>query len=65
MSNIDSRNSSYARKDVFFLVKVLVKVRFQGSNARDTESLTLVFNTRYQRNYVENFCSLSAIAAEK
>jgi hypothetical protein len=60
MYNSDSRNSSYARK-VVFLVRVLVKARFPDSKATDP----VLFTTRYQRNYGENFSSLGAIADEK
>jgi hypothetical protein len=35
MSNSDSRNSSYARKDGFLLIRVLVKARFPDSKAMD------------------------------
>jgi hypothetical protein len=65
MSNSDSRNSSHACKNVFFLVRVLVKARFLDSKAMDSKSMTVLFTTRYQRTYVENFSSLGAIAAEK
>jgi hypothetical protein len=65
MSHSDCRNSSYARKDLFFLVRVLVKASFSDSKATNPESWTVLFTTRYQRNYVENFCILGAIAAEK
>jgi hypothetical protein len=41
MSNSDSRISSYARKDVFFLVRVLVKVRFPDSKATDPTEPTV------------------------
>jgi hypothetical protein len=66
MSNFDSRNSRYARKDVFFLVRVLVKARFPnsidpGSQIPKSPQIT----NRYQRNYVENFSALGAIAAEE
>jgi hypothetical protein len=51
----EKRNSSYARKDVFFLERVLVKVRFLDSTATNSKFWALLFTTRYQRNYVENF----------
>jgi hypothetical protein len=65
MSNFDSRNSSYARKDVIFLVRVLIKARFLDSKATDAKFLVVLFTTRCQRNYVENFSSLGAIVAVK
>jgi hypothetical protein len=65
MSNFDSKNLSYPKKDVFFLVGVLVKFRLPDSMATDPKSLTALFTTRYQRNYFENFSSLDAIAAGK
>jgi hypothetical protein len=65
MSHSDSKNSSYARKDIFFLVRVLVKASFPDSKATNPELRTVLFITRYQRNYIENFSSLGAIAAEK
>jgi hypothetical protein len=65
MSNSVSRNPSYACKSVFFLVKVLVKARFPDYMATFSKSLTVLFTTRYQRNFFENFRSLGAIAAEK
>jgi hypothetical protein len=65
MSNYDNRNSSYASKSVFFLVRVLLKARFLDSKVTDSKFKTVLFTTRYQRTYVENFSSLGAIAAEK
>jgi hypothetical protein len=65
MSHSDGRNLSYARKDIFFLVRVLVKARFSNSKTTNPKFRTVLFTTRYQRNYVENFSSLGAIAAEK
>jgi hypothetical protein len=65
MSKSDSGNSSYARKDVFFLVRVLVEDKFPDSMYTDHKCRTVLFTTRYERNYVENFSSLGAIAAEK
>jgi hypothetical protein len=41
MSNSDTRNSSYAWKIVFFLVRVLVKARFPDSQATDPKSRTI------------------------
>jgi hypothetical protein len=41
MFNSDSRNSSYACKIVFFLVRVLVKVRSLDSQATDSKSQTI------------------------
>jgi hypothetical protein len=65
MSNSDTRSSSYVRKDVFFLVRVLDKAKFSDSKATETKFLTVLYTTRYQRTYVENFSPLGAIAAEK
>jgi hypothetical protein len=66
MSNSDSRNSSYACKIVFFLVRVLViKARFPDSQAIDPKSQTILLTTADEQTYVENFSSLGAIAAEK
>jgi hypothetical protein len=65
MSNSDSRNSSYACKIVFFLVRVLVKARFPDLQASDPKSQTLLLTTADEQTYVENFSSLGAIAAEK
>jgi hypothetical protein len=65
MSKSDSRNSSYACKIVFFLVRVLVKARFPDSQARDPKSQTVLLTTADEQTYVENFSSLGAIAAEK
>jgi hypothetical protein len=55
MSHSESRNSTNARKDIFFLVRVLVKARFSDSKATNPKSRTVLFTTRYQRNYAENF----------
>jgi hypothetical protein len=63
MSNFDSRNSSYASKDIFFLA--LVQARFPDFKTTDPRSRTVIFTTKYQQNYVENLSSLDAIAAEK
>jgi hypothetical protein len=65
MSNSDRRNSSYACKIVFFLVRVLVKARFPDSQATDPKSQTVLLTTADEQTYVENFSSLGAIAAEK
>jgi hypothetical protein len=65
MSNSDWRNSSYAFKIVFFLVRVLVKVRFPDSQATDSKFQTVLLTTADEQTYVENFSSLGAIAAEK
>jgi hypothetical protein len=65
MFDSDSRNSSYACKIVFFLVRVLVKARFPDSQATDLKSQTVLLTTADERTYVENFSSLGAIAAEK
>jgi hypothetical protein len=65
MSNSDSRNSSYACKIVFFLVRVLVKARFLNSQATDPKSQTVLLTTADKQTYVENFSSLVAIPAEK
>jgi hypothetical protein len=65
MSNSDSRNSSYACKIVFFLVKVLVKARSPDSQATDPKSQTVLLTTENEQTYVENFSSLFAKAAEK
>jgi hypothetical protein len=62
MSNFDSRNSSYAFKIVFFMLKVLVKARFLDFKVTVN---TVLFTNTYQRTYVENFSTLGAIAAEK
>jgi hypothetical protein len=63
--HFDSRDSNYARKYVFFLVRVLVKARFPDSKATDPKFLTALFTTRFQRSYVENFSSLGAMASAK
>jgi hypothetical protein len=65
MSNSDIRNSSYACKIVFCLVRVLVKARFPDSQATDPKSQTDLFITADEQKYGENFSSLGAIAAEK
>jgi hypothetical protein len=65
MSNSDSRNSSYACKIVFFLVRVLVKARFPDSHVTDPKFQTVLLTTADEQTYVENFSSLGAIAAEK
>jgi hypothetical protein len=65
MSSSDSRNSSYACKIVFLLVRVLVKARFSDSQATDPKSQTVLLTTADEQTYVENFISLGAIAAEK
>jgi hypothetical protein len=67
MSNSDCRNSNSACKSVFFLVMVLVKARFLDSKVTvtDSKSKTVLFTTRFQRSYDENFGSQGAIAAEK
>jgi hypothetical protein len=65
MSNSDSRNSSYAYKFVFFLVRVLVKARFQDCQATDPKSQTVLLAIANEQTYIENFSSLGAIAAEK
>jgi hypothetical protein len=63
--NLNHRNSSYACKSVFFLVRVLVKARFPDSLATDQKSQTVLLTTVKQQTYVENFSSLGTIAAEK
>jgi hypothetical protein len=63
--NLNHRNSSYACIIVFFLVRVLVKARFLDSQATDPKSQTVLLTTADEQTYVENFSSLSAIAAEK
>jgi hypothetical protein len=65
MSNSDSRNSSFACKIVFFLVRILVKARFPDSQATDPKSQTVLLTTADEQTYVENISSLGAIAAEK
>jgi hypothetical protein len=65
MFNSDSRNSMYACKIVFFLVRVLVKARFADSQATDPKSQTVLLTTADEQTYVENFSSLGAKAAEK
>jgi hypothetical protein len=65
MFNSDSRNSSYACKIVFFLVRVLVKARFPDSQATDPKSQTVLLTTADEQTYVQIFSSLGAIAAEK
>jgi hypothetical protein len=65
MSNSDSRNSSYACKIVFFLVRVLVKARFPDSQATDPKSQTVLLTTADEQTFVQNFSYLGAIAAEK
>jgi hypothetical protein len=49
----------------FFLVRVLVKAKFQDSWATDLKSKTVLLTTVNQQAYVENFNSLGAIAAEE
>jgi hypothetical protein len=63
MHNSDSRNTSYARKGVFFLVRVLGWIL--GFQATDPKFRAILFPTRFQRNIVENFSLLGVIAAEK
>jgi hypothetical protein len=66
MSNSVIRNSSYACKIVFFLVRVLVKARFPDSQATDPKSQTVLLTTADEQTYGEQtFSSLDAIAAEK
>jgi hypothetical protein len=65
MSNSGNRNSSYACKIVFFLVRVLVKARFSDSQDTDPKFQTVLLTTADKHTYVENFSSLGAIAAEK
>jgi hypothetical protein len=65
MSNSDSRNSSFACKIVFFLVRVLVKARFLDSQTMDPKSQTLLLTTADEQTYVQNFSPLGAIPAEK
>jgi hypothetical protein len=45
MFNSDGRNSIYACKIVFFLEKVLVKVRFPDSKATDPKSQDVLLTT--------------------
>jgi hypothetical protein len=63
--NLNHRNSSYACRSVFFLVRVLVKAKFPDSWATDPKSQTVLLTTVKQQTYVENFSFLGAIAAEK
>jgi hypothetical protein len=65
MSNFDNRNSSYACKIVFFLVRALVKARFPDSQATVPKFQTVLLTTADKQTYVKNFSSLGAIAAEK
>jgi hypothetical protein len=65
MSNSDRRNSSYASKIVFFLVRVLVKARFPDSQATNPKFQTVLLTTADEQTNVYNFSSLCAIAAEK
>jgi hypothetical protein len=65
MSNSNSRNSSYACKIVFFLVRVLVKARFPDSRATDPKSKTVLLTTVDEQTFIQNFSSLGATAAEK
>jgi hypothetical protein len=52
MSNSDWRNSSYAYKIVFFLVRVLAKARFPDSQATDQKSQTVLLTTADEQTYV-------------
>jgi hypothetical protein len=65
MSNSDIRNSSYACKIVFFLVRVLIKAIFPDSQATDPKSQTVLLTIADEQTHVENFSFLGAIAAEK
>jgi hypothetical protein len=65
MSNSDSRNSSYACKIVFFLIRVLVKARFPDSQATDPKFQTVLLTTADEQTYFNNISSLGAIAAKK
>jgi hypothetical protein len=61
MSNSDSRNSSYACKTVFFLVRDLVKARFPDFQATDPKSQTVLLTIADEQTHVENFSSLGAM----
>jgi hypothetical protein len=47
MFKSDSRNSSYACKSAFFVVRVLVKARFLDSKVTDSKFKTVLFTIYY------------------